>query len=558
MKYQSKDRKLGTRQNIKMVADFLDQRARTALDVGCDEAMVAVHLHHPGLAVDGIEAAPDVADEARQFIAANNARVNLTTKILSVDDVKALKPYDVVCFLSVYHQIVEHTSMEYANQFMVELYRKTNLQFFFSPCMIHLKHKVKMPFIENNTADALNFFTEVLRASGQPVHAQFVGYSLNGLPAADPFRPMFLFEKKKGRVPFVVPAMGRGDFSDKVPGHLVHVAIEDTVNAHALQSFGPGGWHHFTDACQQLARGGRNAGVMAAVDESLAKYYSAFQPANTGEAWRLAGCTADIGLLALQPAAHRCNWLPWNQSSDPVESMREGRTCGHAWPAEDCHAYGPVTEQVRRTELQRLQNLVVKLTAEGYEPEVNYDGYLRGQVMLRNGETKFLLAAGQHRIAALTALGYRHVIAKFHPGVAPVIDLARVAEWPQVANGNYTVEQATNIFNALFNATGLPLRDTLRSLAADPLSLPPVRGYRTAASAANGWSDQYGALHTAATYAGVELNSSYQMNAIWQHGCDGPWIDFSPALLCNNAPGAKERFVLVAREDQAKLLREAG
>lgn len=559
MKYQSKDRKLGTRQNVKMVGDFLDRRARTALDVGCDEAMVAVHLHLLGLEVDAVEAEPHVVVEARNFIASNQAKVNLTERILSLDDVRAMKSYDVICFLSVYHQIVANVGLDYANQFLAELYRKTNLQFFFQPCMIHLKHKARMPFVENNTADALEFFTSILRASGQPVHGQFVGYSLNGLPAADPFRPMFLFEKKKSRELFTMPAMGRGTFPAKPVSRLVHIDLEQTVNAHALQHFGTSGWHHFTEACVTISRGRAEPAALEAARRGLDAYYDRFQPATTGEAWRRAGCTADIGLLANQPTAHRCNWLPWNQSSDPVELMREGRTSGHAWPADDCHAYGPVSSDVRERELRRLHGLLVKLTTDGYEPEVNADGYLRGQIMVRGQETRFLLAAGQHRLAALLALGYRHVLARFQPGVLPVIDLARVAEWPQVASGTYTVEQATNIFNALFDATGLPLRDALRSApAAAAVSLPPVQGYRTAASAANGWSDQYGSLAIAAAHAGVTLEADHKLNAIWQHGCDGPWVDFSPALLCNNAPDAKKLPVFVARREQAELLLAAG
>lgn len=561
MKYQSKDRKLGTRQNIKMVGDFLDARARTAIDIGCDEGTIAVHLHHLGLKVDAVEAAPDVAEEAKQFIAANQAQVKLTTKILTIDDVEAMPAYDVVCFLSVYHQVVEHNGFEYANRLLAALYRKTNLQFFFQPCMIHLKHRTRMPFVENNTADALEFFTTVLRSSGLPVAGQFVGYSLNGLPAADPFRPMFLFEKKKGREVFAFPAMARGRIDGQTPSRLLYIDLDQTVSAHALTSFSLQGWHPFTAACSAIGARPNPALTNGApsADAVLAEYYGRFQPRNFGDVWRHAGLTTDIGLMAKQPTRHRCNWLPWSLPTETPENMKAGRTTAQAWPDNDCHAYGPVSAKVREAETERLHGLFSKLAGEGYEPEVNHDGYVRGQLLVRGEESRFLVSAGQHRLAALANLGYKHIVAKFQPGAAKVIDLAEVRQWPQVANGTYTPEQATNIFNGIFEATGLALRDRLRAMAERPaITLPAVKPYRLAATRENGWSDQYGALHVAAAHAGMTMPERYALSGFWQHGCDGPWYEFSPDLLCNNTPNARQMPVFVAREEQADYLRAHG
>lgn len=88
--------------------------------------------------------------------------------------------------------------------------------------------------------------------------------------------------------------------------------------------------------------------------------------------------------------------------------------------------------------------------------------------------------------------------------------------------------------------------------------VPPSRVYQTVATLENGWTDQYGALHEAASYCGAPLPAGYRVNAVWQHGCHGPWVDHSPALLCYNAPQASSRPVLVARPDQESLLRANG
>lgn len=88
--------------------------------------------------------------------------------------------------------------------------------------------------------------------------------------------------------------------------------------------------------------------------------------------------------------------------------------------------------------------------------------------------------------------------------------------------------------------------------------LPPVQIFTQACAHENAWSDHYGALHTAADYAGLQLPEQYFIRGIWQHGCFGPWQDQSPSVLCYNAPNSLQRPVRVARQDQADLLRTAG
>lgn len=88
--------------------------------------------------------------------------------------------------------------------------------------------------------------------------------------------------------------------------------------------------------------------------------------------------------------------------------------------------------------------------------------------------------------------------------------------------------------------------------------LPPSQLYQTVASHENGWSDQYGSLAQAARYAGCTLPPRHWLRAVWQHGCNPPWYDYSPDLLCNNTPNARELLGLVARKEQAALLQANG
>lgn len=90
------------------------------------------------------------------------------------------------------------------------------------------------------------------------------------------------------------------------------------------------------------------------------------------------------------------------------------------------------------------------------------------------------------------------------------------------------------------------------------LNLPAVHPVPLRSTHANAWSDQYGALQTAAAYAGVALPARYRLGGIWHHGCFGPWYEFCPELLVNFAPGAAARPVFTAREEQAAVLRGHG
>lgn len=90
------------------------------------------------------------------------------------------------------------------------------------------------------------------------------------------------------------------------------------------------------------------------------------------------------------------------------------------------------------------------------------------------------------------------------------------------------------------------------------LTLPPTELFRQNCHHDNAWSDHYGALQTAAAFAGIAVPGSYQLRGIWHHGCFGPWYDFEPGLLTSFAPGAEHRPVFVARQEQADLLQRHG
>lgn len=90
------------------------------------------------------------------------------------------------------------------------------------------------------------------------------------------------------------------------------------------------------------------------------------------------------------------------------------------------------------------------------------------------------------------------------------------------------------------------------------LSLPPHQLFRQTCRHEDGWTDHYGSLEFAASYAAVRLPARYTVRGLWQHGCFGPWEAVTPGALVFNAPGAQARLLLVARQEEADYLQTNG
>ncbi|HEY8995235.1 MAG TPA: glycosyltransferase family 4 protein [Lacunisphaera sp.] len=88
--------------------------------------------------------------------------------------------------------------------------------------------------------------------------------------------------------------------------------------------------------------------------------------------------------------------------------------------------------------------------------------------------------------------------------------------------------------------------------------LPPHATFRQFSRHENGWSDHYGAIQTAAAYAGIACQPRYAVRGVWQHGVFGPWQNQEPEAIVYSTPRARELPVWVARPEQAEVLRAAG
>lgn len=185
-----------------MVATFLDPEAQTGLDIGSNEGALTCVLAKCGVEATGIELGDGFRDTAEILAREMGVSPRFVGKAFSLDDIDAMQPVDVSLFLSVHHQLVALHGLDYANDFLRALGRKTDMQMFFQPACIHRKYKKPVPFGDNDIPAIVAYFMDLM-ADIFP-HRALVGYSINDVPKKEPLRPMLAF----GHTP-IAPQGGR-------------------------------------------------------------------------------------------------------------------------------------------------------------------------------------------------------------------------------------------------------------------------------------------------------------------------------------------------------------
>lgn len=209
-----------------------------------------------------------------------------------------------------------------------------------------------------------------------------------------------------------------------------------------------GRWNPFVATAREIL-----AGRAASVEGStLDRYYRAFQPRNAGEAL-LGFVDAPPELRRSHPTAALCT--PWQQLM-PQEIGSKVR----AWVQADHHEhgvpdvnldhgfkyFGPVDNRLAALEFERLRALTASLQQHGYQRR---RGDVFVEVLKRDHEYLFLTSGGgMHRTVASAAVGLTEVPAR---PVAPLIDVNRASDWPNVRSGLWSLTRAKRYFHHLFD-----------------------------------------------------------------------------------------------------------
>lgn len=198
-------------------------------------------------------------------------------------------------------------------------------------------------------------------------------------------------------------------------------------------------WHPFVAQIEQYTF---NEDIT--YNESILRdFFHAFQPQNQYERY--------FGRQGKQsPPLHK-GWapLPWFNVKTkhiplkPFQTRQGGN-----------HFHGPNTEDFGTSELNRIITAYKLLKKNGYQPEIYPDGYIQGFFLKKGDDYRFVITEGQHRIAALAALGYRTVRCRMAPDshYPRCVNIADIAQWPLVKQRMYSTVLANRMFHIFFAA----------------------------------------------------------------------------------------------------------
>lgn len=194
-----------------------------------------------------------------------------------------------------------------------------------------------------------------------------------------------------------------------------------------------------------------------ALKEKLSLYYNIVQPNNASE-W-LGLNQGELDILDNEPAW--LSLLPWENSS--LKQKKDGRKeCAiydnkeHGSRLEieaGWRNFGPVSEKILELEVNRLYSLMVSIEKNGVLRD-DKDGGDIGAIVLMKEDNDFRWIVewgGQHRAAAISAMGYESVPIR----VWQVVERKDVNLWPNVQSGLYSEEMALKIFDKIYDGVSI-------------------------------------------------------------------------------------------------------
>jgi hypothetical protein len=148
--------------------------------------------------------------------------------------------------------------------------------------------------------------------------------------------------------------------------------------------------------------------------------------------------------------------FPWLTSPGPhvkagrFKSMEaDAREAGVELRGEDgWNPIGPISPAKARWEIDRTIRVVESIKRDGYW-EVPLNKHIAGYLLWAGDRYAVMIWGGEHRVDALAALGYDHVPLLFAPHRVAYRNAVR--DWPGVASGAFTLEQALHIFDRVID-----------------------------------------------------------------------------------------------------------
>lgn len=241
-----------------------------------------------------------------------------------------------------------------------------------------------------------------------------------------------------------------GDFLMKVP--VEKLRTMGFLGAHCTRSSG----HPFVETLLDHDSGR----CRTYAGSALQRYYETTRPKTAAALMGLSPVGLSEPLAALGPLEAVAPWWPDLGGISPSHiaqhqirrTREENRENGADLAAsEGMSLWGPVSDRKGQLEYARLVKIFESIRREGYKRSDAHHGDICG-TLFQSDEDNYIVnvSAGQHRAAALAALGYEEIPVRFSRTFhARTVRREDAANWPFVRNGLFTANQARQVFDRI-------------------------------------------------------------------------------------------------------------
>lgn len=192
------------------------------------------------------------------------------------------------------------------------------------------------------------------------------------------------------------------------------------------------------------------------LSSSLYKFYQSFQPKNAAEMLGIE-LPSNKMLLEAPPGAAPFFWRQGRLEDRTVqrecEVIDDNREHGENLDAAAGDPFfGPVSLRKGELEFRRLQAIVKSIKSKGVVVDKNGISNINAICLYAENDWRYVIVfGGQHRIAALAALGIDDVVVQVRPeGLGGVVSRVDAEHWPMVKSGILTKTEALQIFDRIF------------------------------------------------------------------------------------------------------------
>lgn len=207
----------------------------------------------------------------------------------------------------------------------------------------------------------------------------------------------------------------------------------DDCCSNFICSFGKNGWHHLIETYRQIEKE-----PDISVDKTvLYQYHSRFRPYGIYD-------FLPNGSVKFSPP-----WgvYPWGSFKDKnyikLGNQHKTRCCG------------PSSLSLIKDEFNRMKFLYEKLKQEGYKPWSFGNNHISGIILeAADKRRRMLIVQGNHRLAALSVLGYESLPIRLFENGRRYLREKNVKEWHFVRTGECSTEDALTIFRLYFTENG--------------------------------------------------------------------------------------------------------